>query len=73
MRRSVSFVAVLAILALIAVPAAAQSPASYPWCMKGARGGTSCYFRSYQECKSTLSGLGGWCMRSPYYHGPDRL
>jgi hypothetical protein len=63
----------LAVSALAAetMPAAAQSPYSYPWCLRGARGGSmSCYFRSYQECRITASGRGGWCMRSPYYHGP---
>jgi hypothetical protein len=40
---------------------------------QGARtGGISCYFNSYQECRATLSGLGGWCMRSPYFRGLDR-
>jgi hypothetical protein len=72
MRQSIFLVAVLTALAAVTAPAAAQSPTSYPWCMKGARGGTSCYFNSYQECGVTLSGLGGWCMRSPYYRGPDR-
>ena len=28
-------------LAAVRIPAAAQSPTSFPWCMKGARGGTS--------------------------------
>jgi Protein of unknown function (DUF3551) len=72
MHQSIFPVAVLTALAAVTVPAAAQSPTSYPWCMKGARGGTSCYFRSYQECRTTLSGLGGHCIRSPYYNGPDR-
>jgi hypothetical protein len=43
MRQSLFLVAVLAALGAVTVPAAAQSPTSYPWCMKGARGGTSCY------------------------------
>jgi Protein of unknown function (DUF3551) len=54
-------------------PAAAQSPTSYPWCARSAKmdsGGTSCYFTSYRQCMATLSGLGGYCFESPYYHGP---
>jgi hypothetical protein len=51
--------------------ASAQSPTSYPWCARiyqkdGA--GTSCYFTSYQQCMTTLSGIGGYCYQSPYYH-----
>jgi hypothetical protein len=74
MGQSTFFVVVLTILALPAnvVPAAAQSPYSYPWCLRGAKGSTSCYYNNYRECMTTLSGRGGWCARSPYYHGPDR-
>jgi hypothetical protein len=67
------FVVVLAVLALAAdaVPVAAQSPTIYPWCIKSGRhGGMSCYFKSYRECRITLSGIGGLCMRSPYYREP---
>jgi hypothetical protein len=51
--------------------ASAQSPTSYPWCARiyqkeGAA--TSCYFTSYQQCMTTLSGIGGYCYQSPYYH-----
>jgi hypothetical protein len=73
MRQPAFFGAALAILALTAdtVPTAAQSPYSYPWCLKGAKGGSmSCYYRNYDECRITVSGRGGWCMRSPYYKGP---
>ena len=70
MRRSILSVAVLAALATVRVPAA--GPATFPWCMKGARGGTSCYFHSLQDCQATVSGLGGWCTRNPYFRGPDR-
>jgi len=52
----------------------AQSPYSYPWC--AIRGGTnsgggamSCYYTSWEQCRTTMSGLGGNCVQSPYYHG----
>ena len=52
--------------------ASAQSPTSYPWCARYYKEGfpTSCYFASYQQCKTTVSGIGGYCYASPYYHGP---
>ena len=25
-------------------------------------------FHSYEQCMTTLSGIGGYCFRSPYYH-----
>jgi hypothetical protein len=51
-------------------PAAAQSPYSYPWCAKyySRVYATSCYFTSWQQCQTTISGIGGYCFQSPYYH-----
>jgi hypothetical protein len=44
----------------------AQSPTSYPWCfMKKDGGSSSCYYTSYQQCMTTLSGIGGYCFQSP--------
>jgi Protein of unknown function (DUF3551) len=72
-RKSIFVVAVLTTLAAVTVPAAAQSPTSYPWCLQGAKSGSlSCYFNNYQECMTTRSGLGGHCIRSPYYRGLGR-
>jgi hypothetical protein len=67
---SISFV--VGVLAAMTVPAAAQSPTSYPWCSRNAKmdsGSTTCYYTSYRQCMTTLSGLGGYCFESPYYHG----
>jgi hypothetical protein len=50
--------------------APAQSPTSYPWCARIVKdsAATSCYFTSYQQCMTTVSGIGGFCFESPYYH-----
>jgi hypothetical protein len=74
------------IMALFAIAAAllgeaqvsnAQSPYSYPWCaISGGKdaGARSCYYMSWQQCMTTLSGIGGNCVESPYYHAqPTRL
>ena len=52
-------------------PTSAQSPYSYSWCSR--QGGresvtTSCYFTSYQQCMTTISGIGGYCYQNPSYH-----
>jgi hypothetical protein len=48
--------------------ASAQSPYSYPWCgIRGRSGGMSCYYTSWEQCRATLSGIGGLCIESPYY------
>jgi hypothetical protein len=74
--RSQMFSLVLVYAALMGATelASAQSPYSYPWCARqgGRQGGTtSCYFTSYQQCMTTISGIGGYCYQSPYYHAPS--
>jgi hypothetical protein len=33
----------------------------------------SCYYRTYEQCRQTMSGIGGTCVQSPYYgHGPNQ-
>jgi hypothetical protein len=49
----------------------AQSPYSYPWCSLGGKRGSnalSCYYTSWEQCRTTMSGIGGNCVQSPYYH-----
>jgi hypothetical protein len=29
---------------------------------------TSCYYTSSQQCEATISGIGGYCFQSPYFH-----
>ena len=68
---------VLAVAALLAAATAAraQSAYDYPWCAvygdSDGPGATSCYYATREQCLQTLSGIGGTCIRSPYYgHGP---
>jgi len=52
----------------------AQSPYSYPWCAiyfgdnNGSGGAMSCYYASWEQCRTTMLGIGGNCVQSPYYH-----
>ena len=49
----------------------AQSPYSYPWCSLGGTkdsNALSCYYASWEQCRTTMSGIGGNCVASPYYH-----
>jgi hypothetical protein len=50
--------------------ASAQSPTTYPWCLRyfAYDGANSCYFTSYQQCMTALASRGGYCIKSPYYH-----
>jgi Protein of unknown function (DUF3551) len=71
MRPTILFLIAAALLGEIQA-ASAQSPTSYPWCSRytgrGMGGVTSCYFTSYEQCRTTVLGIGGYCFRSPYYH-----
>ncbi len=75
MRLLASFIVSAALLAATQA-AQAQSAYDYPWCAvytgRGGPGGAmSCYYTSYAQCMQTMSGIGGYCTRSPYYgHGP---
>ena len=44
-------------------PAAAKEPA---WCAVYRTGGTNCGFHTHEQCMATVSGIGGFCNRSPY-------
>jgi Protein of unknown function (DUF3551) len=52
----------------------AQLSYSYPWCAilpgagSGSGGAMSCYYTSWEQCRTTMSGIGGNCVESPYYH-----
>ena len=63
------FLSIFSVVLLIDIEAAsAQSAYSYPWCgIRGRSGGMSCYYTSWEQCRATLSGIGGNCVRSPYY------
>lgn len=55
----------------------AQSAYSYPWCSLGGTKGSnalSCYYTSSEQCRTTMSGIGGNCVESLYYRAaPTQL
>jgi Protein of unknown function (DUF3551) len=69
----VLFLAAAALLCATQV-SKAQSPYSYPWCAilpgagMGSGGAMSCYYASWEQCRTSMSGIGGNCVESPYYH-----
>jgi Protein of unknown function (DUF3551) len=74
MRYKIILPLLVAGFASLAGSAQAQSPYSYPWCAVHAdrSGATSCYFSTYEQCRATIQGIGGSCIRSPYFHGVPR-
>ena len=63
------FAGAVAAIVCASEPASAQSPYSYPWCARyyGRIYASSCYYASYQQCMTTISGIGGYCAPSPYH------
>ncbi len=47
----------------------------YKWCAQYAGddggGGTNCGFVTLEQCRATISGMGGLCVPSPFYTGPE--
>ena len=44
-------------------------PQRYRWCAHyGPRiGASNCYFTTFAQCRAAVSGVGGFCARSPYW------
>jgi hypothetical protein len=67
------------LIVLAALVTTAPTPASayvmpydpYPWCaVYGGRGGggTNCGFLTIQQCRDTVSGIGGFCAPNQFYN-----
>jgi hypothetical protein len=53
-------------------PAAADA---YKWCAQysggTSGGGINCGFVTIEQCRATVSGIGGFCVPNQFYTGPD--
>jgi hypothetical protein len=67
----IALAAVFFILAGAAFDTAKADP--YRWCaqyMGGKLGGaTNCYFVTLEQCRASVSGVGGYCRLNPFYDG----
>jgi hypothetical protein len=59
------------VLAATTLVALAFSPAAHAdgsWCAQysGRGGGTNCGFHSFEQCRATVSGIGGFCQPNPF-------
>lgn len=72
MRRFWSLVFALTALTVI-LPSAGQAD-PYPWCAQYGSGrgggGRNCGFVTLEQCRATVSGIGGFCERNLFYTGP---
>ena len=70
----------LAFFILAAVAAISVTPAragiEYPWCAQYSGsddgGHTNCGFVTIEQCRATISGIGGFCVPNQFYTGTDK-
>jgi hypothetical protein len=43
-----------------------------PWCAYIGHGATDCGYYSFEQCRATVFGVGGFCARNPNFIGPPR-
>jgi hypothetical protein len=68
----------IVMVALVLVPVLlTQTPANalpydpYPWCAQysgSAGGATNCGFLTIEQCRATVSGIGGFCVPNQFYN-----
>ncbi len=70
-KSALAFFILAAITSISATPAGAEI--EYPWCAQyggGAMGGgRNCGFSTIEQCRATVSGIGGFCEPNPFYPG----
>jgi len=68
------FVAAI-VAALLGHAPPAQAATQYPWCAVYTGddgGGTNCGFSTIEQCRATVSGIGGSCEPNLFYTGPAK-
>ena len=62
-----------ALVMLTHTPANALPYDPYPWCaqysaVSSGGGGTNCGFTTIEQCRATVSGIGGFCVHNQFYN-----
>jgi hypothetical protein len=67
---------ILAALAILTVGSFADTARAdpYKWCAvysggDTGGGGSSCYFWTLEQCRASVSGVGGFCVKNQFYDG----
>jgi hypothetical protein len=70
------YIAMIGIATIVCVSGAAtlaQAGIEYPWCAQyaggPAGGGRNCSFPTIEQCRATISGMGGFCEPNLFYPG----
>src|SRR6266508_6426433 len=59
----------IAVLALLIAVESSSAEVIYPWCAQySTKGGArNCGFTTWEQCRATVSGIGGYCIENPFY------
>jgi hypothetical protein len=67
------FLLTLGIIAVTAMVGGRAEAQNYPWCAYySPPGGTNCGFSTFQQCISTVQGIGGMCQPNTQYQPPGQ-
>jgi len=63
------FLGLTALIAAVLLHTGSVHAQNYPWCAQygGTFGGSNCGFSTMQQCRATVSGVGGYCYRNPMF------
>ena len=70
--RNIAVIGIAIIASLPALATPARAAIEYPWCAQYSGddgGGRNCGFTTLEQCRATISGMGGSCERNPFYPG----
>ena len=73
--RCIAVIGVAVIASLPALSTPAQAAIEYPWCAQYSGdegGGRNCGFSTLEQCRATISGIGGFCEPNLFYPGSAR-
>jgi Protein of unknown function (DUF3551) len=67
--RGISLALLMSGLGLLASVAPSKAEVTYPWCAEynNDHGGKNCGFATLEQCRATVSGIGGFCERNPLF------
>jgi hypothetical protein len=73
--RCTAIMTIVAIASLLALSTPVWA-IEYPWCAQYSGGddggGRNCGFSTLEQCRATVSGVGGFCEPNLFYPGPAR-
>lgn len=70
--RRIAMIGVAAIASLPVLATPARAEIEYPWCAQYSGrggGGRNCGFSTIEQCRATVSGIGGFCEPNLFYPG----